>query len=225
MDRCIIGSKFTKLAFPLGVLAVLGMQKGERILNVVLGINIIAWGIAGFYSFYLSGQPSMVRLMITVLNIAIGMLIIFRKPISKAASLPSLLASLPSLLLGGVLFRFATPLHLWPVYTQVIFTAGTFFTLLSFMFLGKNFSVLPGLRSVVSGGTYSIIRHPGYFGELLMVLACVLSGITLTSLLLFVAFIVSLLFRINEEEKLLSQNPDYAAYRQQVKWKLLPYVW
>lgn len=201
------------------------MLRGETILNIFIGISIIFWGIAGMCSHYINGQPSLIRLLITGMNIIVGLLIIFRKPIFKKGSLSSIIISLPAAILGGLAFKLAKPEDLWLPFNETIFLIGSFFTLISFIFLGKNFSIFPSQRSVVSTGTYNFIRHPGYLGELIMTFACTISQITLLNNIIFILFLLSLIFRINEEEKLLSHSFEYIKYKEKVKWKLFPYLW
>lgn len=201
------------------------MRKGEIVLNISIGISLIFWGIAGMVSIYLNGQPSLIRLLITIMNAVIGLLIIFRKPISKMGSLTSKMISLPTVILGGLAFKLAKPEYLWLPFIGILFFIGLFFTLISFIFLGRNFSIFPGLRSIVSIGTYRIIRHPGYLGELIMTFACTISQITILNNVVFIVFLLSLIFRIKEEEKLLSESCDYLRYKEKVKWRLFPYLW
>jgi len=86
-------------------------------------------------------------------------------------------------------------------------------------------NLFPGLRSIVSSGPYNIVRHPGYLGELIMIFACAISIINMTSIIIFVFFVFSLLIRINVEEIVLSQSIDYLKYKEKVKWKLFPFFW
>jgi len=201
------------------------MQKGELILNLAIGFSIIIWGWNGFYLHYLNGEPSLIRLVISLLNLCIGVLIIFRRPVRKMESLISVIISIPSLIFGGLIFKMAHPFNLWSTYVEITFVTGALFTLVSFIFLGRNFSIFPEVRSIISKGTYNIIRHPGYLGELTMIFAFAISKINLIPGILFVFFVFSLWLRIHEEEKVLSQHRDYLTYKEKVKWKLFPYLW
>ena len=201
------------------------MKKGELVLNLFLGLSLIYWGCAGFYFGYAESGHSLIRLFITFLNISVGFLIIFRKPALAIGSTHSVIVSLPSLICGGLIFKLAKPLHLWSDYTEITFIIGGCITLVSFLFLGRNFSILPGIRQVVSKGTFSIIRHPAYFGEIIMFSACLFAGQNILSLILFIIFIPGIVFRIKEEEGLLSKSVNYQKYKEEVRWKLLPFIW
>jgi protein-S-isoprenylcysteine O-methyltransferase Ste14 len=81
-------------------------------------------------------------------------------------------------------------------------------------------------QKVISTGPYAIVRHPMYVGILIMFL---FSPVALGSFwaliaMLPVAFLI--VRRIKDEERLLSNDlPGYEAYRQKVKYRLIPMVW
>lgn len=81
-------------------------------------------------------------------------------------------------------------------------------------------------QKVISTGPYAIVRHPMYFGVLIMFL---FSPVALGSFwaliaMLPVAFLI--IHRIKDEERLLSKElSGYEAYRQKVRYRLIPMVW
>lgn len=201
------------------------MQQNERLLNVGLGISIIYWGVAGFIVGFDSWQTPILRYFITLLNLTVGSLILFRQPVIAHGSVKAILRSLPSLVCGGLLFKLSIELGEWATVLKALFITGVLIAFTSFLFLGKSFSILPGLRKVKTRGPFTVIRHPAYFGETLMMLACLLAASSYWSVLPFVVFVPTLVMRINAEERLLSSSGDYRTYKKNVKWRLLPYVW
>ena len=81
-------------------------------------------------------------------------------------------------------------------------------------------------QTVISTGPYSVVRHPMYFGVLLMYLATPIAlgsywGLLPVSVLPFL-----LIYRIKNEEALLSRELDgYLQYAMKVKYRLIPYIW
>ncbi|HMD62367.1 MAG TPA: isoprenylcysteine carboxylmethyltransferase family protein [Stellaceae bacterium] len=79
---------------------------------------------------------------------------------------------------------------------------------------------------LVSGGPYRWVRHPGYSGAVLAILA---SGIALCSWLATAVGALGvplLLWRtIVEDRTLLAELRGYPEYAQKVRWRLLPGVW
>jgi len=201
------------------------MKKKEYLLNILLGVSLIYWGIAGFWMGLKQEELSVIRIFITILNLLVGVLILTRKPALETGALRSMLISLPSLICGGLLFKLAMPLHLWSIYGQGTFILGGAITVVSFLFLGRNFSILPAMRETVSKGAYRWVRHPAYFGEMLMLTACLFCMQSYWSVLPFVIFFPAIVYRILEEQKLLSTYANYSTYMAKVKWRLLPYIW
>lgn len=194
--------------------------------NFLLGTSFIYWSMAGIWSYADWNTIPPVRVMVSALNFIIGVLIIFRHKSKEETSLQFLLVALPSLLCGGILFKLSKPFELWESYLNVLFVLGCLLTIWSFFFLGRNFSILPYTRNIVSNGPYKFTRHPAYLGETIMILSCLItSRFFLISLVVFILFIPSLVWRILAEEQLLSKQIAYQVYTTQVRWRLIPRIW
>ncbi len=201
------------------------MKKEEFIFNLLLGVSIISWGIAGLNSAIQEEGLSTVRILTALFNGIVGTLVIVRKPVKTSAPISAFLMCLPSLIFSGLLFSQSASFTSWTIEQEVLFGLGVTIASFSFLSLGKNFAVLPQLRSISTGGLYRIIRHPAYLGELLMLLACVLSLPTYLNSAVYVLFIPFLIIRIYAEEKVLSSNENYMTYQSIVKWRLIPFLW
>jgi protein-S-isoprenylcysteine O-methyltransferase Ste14 len=89
----------------------------------------------------------------------------------------------------------------------------------------SRLGIQPGHR-LVTVGPYGLVRHPGYLSNLLCLAGI---GLALSSLvgLGLTLFVVPLIVRrIEGEEKMLVAEfgQEYERYRQQVQWRLIPYV-
>src|SRR5262245_55550726 len=81
-------------------------------------------------------------------------------------------------------------------------------------------------QQLVSTGLYGLVRHPMYFGALIMAAGIPLALGSYWGLVAIIPGVVVLAFRILDEEKLLRQDlPGYPEYMQKVHSRLLPYVW
>lgn len=81
-------------------------------------------------------------------------------------------------------------------------------------------------QKVIDTGLYARVRHPMYSATLLMFLAMPLVLGSLYAFLIFLAYPVLIAGRIQSEEVYLEKELDgYAAYKQKVKYRLIPYIW
>jgi protein-S-isoprenylcysteine O-methyltransferase Ste14 len=81
-------------------------------------------------------------------------------------------------------------------------------------------------QKVVSTGLYALVRHPMYFGALILMIAIPLALGSYWGLALIIPGVPTLAFRILDEEKALNQElAGYTEYTQKVHSRLVPYVW
>jgi protein-S-isoprenylcysteine O-methyltransferase Ste14 len=79
---------------------------------------------------------------------------------------------------------------------------------------------------LVSGGPYTIVRHPGYAGVALGVPASALALGSWAALAAALVMAVLVVRRARLEDRfLLAQLPGYAAYAARVRYRLIPRVW
>ena len=81
-------------------------------------------------------------------------------------------------------------------------------------------------QEVVDTGLYGIVRHPMYSVTLLLFLSMPLVLGSLYAFIVFLAYPFIIAARIRGEEAFLEKELDgYAAYKQKVKYRLIPFIW
>ena len=81
-------------------------------------------------------------------------------------------------------------------------------------------------QKVISTGLYGIIRHPMYFGMLIMFIPTPVALGSYWGLIPVATIPLALIFRILNEEKVLSRDlPGYWEYCQKTKYRLIPFLW
>jgi protein-S-isoprenylcysteine O-methyltransferase Ste14 len=81
-------------------------------------------------------------------------------------------------------------------------------------------------QELATRGLYSLVRHPMYAGNVLLMVGIPLALGSYWALLLVAPIVVVLIFRILDEEKMLVHElAGYPEYTHQVRYRLLPYVW
>ena len=81
-------------------------------------------------------------------------------------------------------------------------------------------------QKVVDSGLYGIVRHPMYAVTLWLFLASPIVLGSWWSLVCFAPYIVIIVIRILNEEKVLQEGLDgYSEYKKRVKYRLVPFIW
>jgi protein-S-isoprenylcysteine O-methyltransferase Ste14 len=81
-------------------------------------------------------------------------------------------------------------------------------------------------QKVISTGPYARVRHPMYFGALIMLLGVPLALGSWWGVLATLPITLVIVWRLREEEIFLAKNlAGYLEYRMKVKYRLLPFIW
>jgi len=92
-------------------------------------------------------------------------------------------------------------------------------------YAASTIRVEPG-QPVISTGLYGVVRHPMYSGALLLAVCMPLALGSLWSLLLLIALVPVLAWRLLDEERVLKRDlAGYEAYCARVRYRLIPFVW
>jgi protein-S-isoprenylcysteine O-methyltransferase Ste14 len=90
----------------------------------------------------------------------------------------------------------------------------------------RTLRTVPG-QSVISGGPYRVLRHPGYAGVLLMWLGAALAlgnWIALVAMALVLGWAYGRRMNAEEEMLLASLGEEYRAYRRRT-WRIVPFTY
>jgi protein-S-isoprenylcysteine O-methyltransferase Ste14 len=81
-------------------------------------------------------------------------------------------------------------------------------------------------QKLISTGLYGVVRHPMYTGNVITMLGIPIALGSYWGLVIVVPGSIVLGLRIRDEEKLLQEELDgYREYTQNVRYRLLPYLW
>jgi protein-S-isoprenylcysteine O-methyltransferase Ste14 len=113
----------------------------------------------------------------------------------------------------------------WPEGGLVLVILGAALSLASLMSLGRFFGVRPALRGLATRGTYRLVRHPLYLAYVLQDIGYNLSEWSPGTLILVATGWASMIYRIQAEERMLSNDAAWATYAARVRYRLLPGIW
>ena len=131
---------------------------------------------------------------------------------------------------AGLDFRFG-----WSHMPRPVTVAASFLFLVAYglyalvlrvnAYLSRTVKVEEG-QTVVDTGLYGIVRHPMYSATILLFLMIPLILGSWYALIVFAFYPVIIVLRLKDEEALLTRElPGYEAYKQKVKYRLIPFIW
>jgi protein-S-isoprenylcysteine O-methyltransferase Ste14 len=193
------------------------------VLAAPLAVVWVFFAAANFINWQRSDQPT--GLGATILELTVAVFFIMRRPAFATSRSPLAWGATALATFGGLAARPGEE-PLWslePVY-MAIQLIGVGLALASIAALGRSFGLVAANRGVRTGGPYGLIRHPLYAAYFLTLTGYVLESPTARNVAVMAAVIIFQLVRVLTEEQCLSADPAYLAYRQRVRWRMLPHV-
>lgn len=198
-----------------------GRSRAELAADLALAVTFAGGAVHQGARAWAAGEGTIGLAASLAPSVIAGVLVATREP-ARGAGPREVLAALPSLALPLSMPLWIDPPGTWPAPHVVAFAIGALITCWSLATLGRSFAVLPARRRVVAVGPYRVVRHPAYAGELVMWTAACATLPWAPGVLLAVAGAVALMVRIRAEERVLGDDPAYAAYRARVRGRLVP---
>lgn len=188
----------------------------ERIFLTLLSGWII-WRLAP----HVAQHPQYLLFLFTEL-VGVVLILTQRRGTSSTEMMPVVVAFVCT---GIGLLVLESDVHLVPesVSAALIFT-GAVVALGAKLSLRRSFGIVPANRGVKRGGLYRFVRHPMYSGYMINQFGFLLYNFSSWNLAIYTVAWLSFWIRACEEEKFLSQDPEYRDYASQVKSRLLPGV-
>ena len=131
---------------------------------------------------------------------------------------------------AGLDFRFG-----WSVMPRAVTVVAAVLFLLAYLlyaevmrenaYLSRTIKVEEG-QIVVSTGLYGIVRHPMYMATLLLFMVMPLVLGSWWALIPFAFYPAIIISRLKDEEELLTRElAGYVAYKEKVKYRIIPFIW
>ena len=92
-------------------------------------------------------------------------------------------------------------------------------------YLSRTIKVEEG-QKVVDTGLYGVVRHPMYMATILLFLMIPIVLGSWYALVVFAFYPAIIIVRLTDEEALLTRElSGYTAYKQKVKYRIIPFIW
>ena len=186
---------------------------------LLMGILFVPMLIAGFVMLYKS--PAFLEKRLDAKE---------KQAAQKGVLALSALMFVGGFVVAGLDFRFG-----WSRMPLWVTIAATALFLLSYLlyaevmrenaYLSRTIRVEEG-QHVVDTGLYAIVRHPMYMATIFLFLSIPLVLGSWYALLVFAAYPAIIIFRLKDEEDLLTRElPGYAEYKKKVPFRIIPFIW
>jgi protein-S-isoprenylcysteine O-methyltransferase Ste14 len=109
-----------------------------------------------------------------------------------------------------------------PVLGGVLLVLGLLVQVHAKVVLGRSFGCVPANRGLKRAGPYRFVRHPMYAGYMLSHLGFTLLNPSLWNVAMYLVCDVIQIPRLLAEERLLGEDPGYARYQAEVRFRLVP---
>jgi protein-S-isoprenylcysteine O-methyltransferase Ste14 len=179
-----------------------------------------AW--ANFAQWRSTGRPS--GLGVTFVEAWVAVLFLVRRPTERVSRNALAWVAAP---IGTFAMLLARPDAggLPELPCEALQLVGVALALTSLGTLGRSFGLVAANRGIKTGGPYGLVRHPAYTGYLITYLGYVAENPSLRNIALLCLGTAFQVVRISEEERVLSGDEGYRAYRGAVRFRLVPYVY
>lgn len=105
-----------------------------------------------------------------------------------------------------------------------LFALGALFQISAKIALNRSFGIAPANRGIKRSGPYRYVRHPMYAGYFINNVGLLMLMLSFANVAVYAIAWTAQVMRVLAEERLLSQDPAYRAYMEDVRWRVIPGV-
>lgn len=88
--------------------------------------------------------------------------------------------------------------------------------------LRRSFGIAPANRGIEAGGLYRYVRHPMYAGYLAVHIGVLILMPSVFNFAIYAIGWCAQILRLQAEEALLTRDPAYVAFKERVRYRLIP---
>jgi protein-S-isoprenylcysteine O-methyltransferase Ste14 len=212
----------------LGRKSTLSSPRAEQFLLIVMDLGERAFILVPFAAFVVALSYSLsmrpYNLLALLSESLMVFFVVFRRPPRTVTGRP---------LHWAVAFAgTALPLFLRPggqafvptIFGAVLMFAGLSVSIWAILFLRSSFGLVAANRGLVRAGPYLLVRHPMYAGYMLVNAGFLTNNPTLWNLAVVTVAAGLQIARVFAEDDILAEDPQHAAFKNRVRYRLVPGV-
>ena len=187
---------------------------GERLFLIPLSVGVImrVWP-------HVPSHPHLLLFLLGEL-LAVVLLLLQRRGDTAVDIYPIAIAFIGT---GAALLAIPNGVQLVPDSVSLTLIAGgAAVSLAAKAFLGRSFGIVAANRGVKDSGIYRFVRHPMYLGYMLSHVGFLGMYFSLPNVAIYMVVWSCFWLRAKEEEKILLRDPEYQAYADKVRFRLVP---
>ncbi len=192
------------------------------------GLKLLALGTLGYFtvraSLMYAQNPSRITLLLAIISecATLVLVLVAKRPQTRDWYLPAVVATIFAVCIYPLCVDVTPGVNLFSEQIgSAIQGLGILWSLHAKISIGNNFGLLPAHRGIVRKGPYRFVRHPMYFGYLITHIGFLGANFHVQNLVILGILYAMQLYRIHREERALSASPEYAEYRQVVRYRLI----
>lgn len=194
-----------------------------RVMDRIEQVAIVCLWIVLVLRVEVSGNPYAPLLLLSETAVAVFALI--RRPTDKLSmELGDWLLAITATSAGLLIVPGVTLVPALAPLGVALAVGGNLFQAWAKLTLRRSFGVAPANRGIKVSGPYRFMRHPMYAGYAVVHMGVLILMFSPMNVVIYAIGWWAQILRILAEERLLSQDPEYAAYMQKVRWRLIPGV-
>ncbi|WP_216937134.1 MULTISPECIES: isoprenylcysteine carboxylmethyltransferase family protein [unclassified Acinetobacter] len=187
----------------------------------IIALSYFAYNI--FLGYEITNKKTLLLLLLGEL-LTIGLVVFSKATNTRDLSLISIVLTLSASFYFFLVNLNGNEKFISETSAEIIMIIGISWQILSKLYLGRNFGLLPAYRGIVVNGPYRVVRHPIYLGYFIMHVGFLLSSFSIFNLFLYFFLYVIQFGRIIYEEKILSKNEAYQNYKEKVRYRIIPFL-
>lgn len=196
----------------------------ERVINIFLASFMALQAFANFHQFLVTGHHLRITHFLLMIDLGIIAFFFLIRRMPKTTSWKPwdiLIASVGTLAPFFFSLEETGATKIVGVIFQILGICLVIWAVLS---LNRSVGILPANRGIQTRGLYRFVRHPLYASYQVSNVGYLINHFSVYNVVILCIGLLAQSLRIFAEERHLSADPAYVAYKGKVRWRIFPFI-